>query len=126
MVPVSVDGDVRAVHVFGKLAPSGGGESHGRNRGPQADGVRDKGIGRGVGQDRAEIALICVIGDQPLRPDQWLPRCGGIEVAGAGDTLGAAGRRDSRANKKTMHPVRASLRRSERAVDAMRFFMVTS
>ena len=42
--------------------------------------VGDKAIGGGVGQDRAEVALIGVVGDQSLRPHQRLPRGSRVEV----------------------------------------------
>ncbi len=51
-------------------------------------GVGDQSIRRGVGQDRAEIALISVVVDLPYRPGHRLAHGPGIEIAGAGYVLG--------------------------------------
>lgn len=88
---VRIHSDVRAIHVFGELAATGGCESRRWDGGPLAERVGDQRVGGCVGQDWAEIALIRVISDEPLRPDERLPGGGRVEVTGAGDRLGPAG-----------------------------------
>ena len=88
---IRIHDDVGAIHIFGELAAVDDTDSCRGNCGPYVKGSCDQGVGRGIGQVRTEGALIRVISNESLRPDQGLSGGGGVEVAGPGNELGTTG-----------------------------------
>ena len=90
---VWIEVDIRAVDVLGEFPAARDCDRSRRDRSPYAEDGGNKVVGGSVRQQRAEVALIGVISNPSLCPDQGLARDARFKVAGARNVLGAAGAR---------------------------------